>query len=334
MRVAGQSVLVRCDANGAVGLGHLSRCLSIALAIRTIDPDARILFCGDYGAFALQLLAHHRFERLEVPAMPCTAAGADTMQAASADCDLLLLDSYAIEQSFIDRLVRRRCRLAVLDDLQQLDLSQVDIVACFRAGAERHDYHAAQQALGPAYLPVRPELASLRDHHLALPRERPIERALVFLSGANPSIELLVDLVHCVRCCGLQVAYLTADGLALPDCNGAEPLPPTFDMHRYFGATDLLVCGGGISKYEAAYCGIANACLSLTALQDADTRAMAALDLTLDLGPAQPWDQQRVRQRLQGFLADPAQRARQRTAFETRLVSDGTERLARRLLAR
>src|SRR5882762_6476629 len=50
-------VAFRTDAGSAVGLGHLSRCLALAHALRNLGAESRVLIDGDHRALELALAA-------------------------------------------------------------------------------------------------------------------------------------------------------------------------------------------------------------------------------------------------------------------------------------
>ncbi|MBH1964884.1 MAG: hypothetical protein I8H77_11145 [Comamonadaceae bacterium] len=115
--------------------------------------------------------------------------------------------------------------------------------------------------------------------------------------------------------------------------NRAKYIPFTPAIESVYAQSDFVISGGGLTKYECAYAGITNACLSLTDLQDQDTREMAAQGLTLDLGPAETSEIARVRGRIHEFISDPEALSAQRRAFASKLDTEGPRRVAQALSA-
>ncbi|WP_123785210.1 hypothetical protein [Pseudazoarcus pumilus] len=326
-------LLFRCDGGQAQGLGHITRCLSLARTIREIAPLAHIAFWGQYDAFARTLLAQH-----DMPAWPSSppegnADGIEATHNVCADFDVLLLDSYAIDQDYINGLKKQPCKLALIDDDQRHDLSDADLVLCFRAGAETLTYGARHQLLGPAFMLVKPELRALRERNLGLPAHRCISRALIFLSGGHRAPELLPTVLGAFEGMGLEIAYLAPEEPRHASTAHARHLPLTPAIETLYANTDFVLCGGGLTKYECAYAGIPNACLSLTSLQNEDTRIMAAQGFTLDLGLASALHPERLRGQLAEFIRDETAQADQRRAFASKLDGDGPLRVARTLLS-
>lgn len=322
-------ILFRCDSGAETGFGHFSRCLNLARTLRGRSSASEVCFWGRYDDFSTGLLRHYGIERLTAPEQGCTAAELPATLAASEGFDALVLDSYGVEQAYLDALKGRRCRLAVLDDDQRHDLSGADLVICFRAGAEALKYGARREALGIGYLVVKPELREIREKNLAAPA-RAVRKVLVFLSGRDPGLRVLEGVLEAVSLPGLQVSYLAR---AAQPRVAARHLPLSPQVEAAYAQADFVVCGGGLVKYESAYCGLPNACLSLTALQDADTRVMAERQLTLDLGPLEAFEPARCARQVAAFLADPRAIGTQRDAFATKLTTDGSERVADLLLS-
>jgi UDP-2,4-diacetamido-2,4,6-trideoxy-beta-L-altropyranose hydrolase len=327
-------ILIRCDCDGSVGYGHFSRCLSLARVLRASARSAQVVFWGRYDAFAERTLRRYRMARLKLAARGYGERDAPAALSASRDFDLLLIDSYRPAQAYLDALSNRSCKLAVMDDRHALDLSRADLAICFRAGAERRPHGARREALGLRYLIVKPELRAIRRRNLAR-RPRPIRGALVFFSGREAGPAMLGKAVHATLLAlpEAQVRYITPDGRPLAGLARAQARGPRPDIERLYAEADLVVTGGGLVKYEAAYCGIPNVALSQTALQHQDTRVLAARHLTHDLGLAQGFDVAAVARRLARFADGSASLAAQRRAFGSAIDADGTRRLAATLLA-
>jgi spore coat polysaccharide biosynthesis predicted glycosyltransferase SpsG len=329
----GRRVLFRCDGTRTTGLGHLSRCIALARSLRLESPSASTLFWGHFDSFAKTLLAHYGLREMGMPPPPGNVNGLAATRETCIGYDTLVLDSYDLDQDYIDGLKHRPCRLALIDDDQRHDLSGANLVICFLASAQALNYGATHQFLGPSYLPVKPELRALRERNLALPIEHGIRRVLVFLSGGHMGENLLPAVLGALDLPATEVTYLAPTALAASRWQNASHVALTPDIESVYAQTDFVICGGGLTKYESAYCAIPNACLSLTTLQQADTQAMAAQNLTLDLGMAGDLDPRRLRRQIADFIGNPAARVVQRQAFASKLDSNGQGRVTRTLLS-
>lgn len=329
----GRRILFRCDGTKATGLGHLTRCIALARSLLAESPGTSCVFWGHFDNFANALLARYNLHEALQPPPQGNANGITATWEACLGFDTLVLDSYGLDQTYIDALKHRPCRLALIDDDQRHDLSGADLVICFLAGAQVLNYGARQQFLGPSYLPVKPEFHALRKRNLALPAERDIHRVLVFLSGGHMGENLLLPVLDALSLPAIELTYLASKALTPGHWAHAKHLPLTPDIESVYEQVDFVVCGGGLTKYESAFCAIPNACLSLTTLQHSDTLAMAAQDLTLDLGMASELDPSRLRSQLTGFISNPVAIVAQRQAFASKLDNEGQKRVAMALLS-
>ncbi|WP_156909489.1 hypothetical protein [Ottowia thiooxydans] len=294
-------------------------------------PHTQVTFWGHYDTLATQLLTQYGLATLALPVPPMDASGIARTREVCTSFDVLMLDSYDTQQSYIDGLKHSTCRLALIDDDQRRDLSGADMVICFRVGSENLDYGARHQLLGPTYLPVKPELYALRNHNLALEENRPIEQILVFLSGGSIGTKHLQSVLQALDFPGMQVSYLAPSELPFMASSRAKYIPFTPAIESVYAQSDFVISGGGLTKYECAYAGITNACLSLTDLQDQDTREMAAQGFTLDLGPADSAELSRLRRQIHEFISDPRALSAQRRAFASKLDAEGPRRVAQAL---
>ena len=60
-------LLIRCDANQRVGLGHFSRCLNIARSLKESNPNIYIKFCGEFNKFSISLLSQNNISYIFSP---------------------------------------------------------------------------------------------------------------------------------------------------------------------------------------------------------------------------------------------------------------------------
>src|SRR6266403_599071 len=173
-------VAFRTDAGSAVGLGHLSRCLALAHALRTLGAESRVLIDGDHRALELALAAG-----LEAPAV----ARADDPEATlelfgRLGASALVVDSYGFTPDDLAVFVAAGRPVAVFDDTANRELP-VDLVINGGVGSRALPYRGGPRTrylLGPSYLALRPEFAE------AAPRaiHDDVRRALVTIGGAAP----------------------------------------------------------------------------------------------------------------------------------------------------
>lgn len=322
-----EGFLYYCSGNAVVGRGHVTRCLSLARGVRAIRPRAGAAFCGSYDAFSRRLLGSHGFASLPAPK---DAAG---LARVAARFGTLIVDTYLFKQRDIDALSGAPFKLVVIDDFRSLDLSRADLVVNFAAGAERRSY-GAKAALGHRFIPLKPEFKRLRARNLRSPSAAPRE-AVVFLSGAKSASGPLTPLLRALDAVlgGARIRYVCDAPVRarFSGRNVVAHMKPDPAFERVLRSADLVVCGGGMVRYEAAYCALANASLGLNAGQDAETRELVRLGVTLSLGSSENFSEAGAARRLRRFLGDPAALRRQRAACRRAFDADSTLKLARRV---
>src|SRR5260370_19755624 len=147
-------VAFRTDAGSAVGLGHFSRCLALAHALRTLGAESRMLIDGDHRTLELAMAAG--FEASAV-------ARADDPEATLEWCgrlgaSALLVDSYGFTPDDLAVFVAARRPVAVFDDTANRELP-VDLVINGGAGARPLPYPGGPRTpdpLGPSSPALRP----------------------------------------------------------------------------------------------------------------------------------------------------------------------------------
>lgn len=272
-----------CHANEKTGLGHLSRCLQIALAIKKQLPAADITFWGEFGSFASQLLTKSEF----------------SIKSALSNNELknacLILDSYDLTQADIEHFVSSTKYLVKIDDFDDLDTSAIDLIVNFRLGFDNHLYQSKHQALGIKYFPFKAALTTIRDRNLKIRNQR-ITHIFIFIGGNDISNagEKLVQLID-KHLTNKKLYWVRAGNLETTlTCKNNEltMLPLTAEIEQYYQQADFFISGGGLSKYEVSFCGIPNASISQNSGQAQDSKIFDNYGLSYDLGITNELDEQ------------------------------------------
>lgn len=285
--------LFRCDADATSGFGHISRCLNIAREIQQLQPQAKISFMGNYSEFAQSLLVKFNFERI---AFKFTEANSNEVIEQAHAFTHLLVDSYFITQSFIDSACNKQFKFILLDDFcAHSDYTKVDLLLNFTIQAPSLAYNAKKCALGISYFPVKPELKVIRESKLEAANNK-IKKIALCLSAMPDYWPLEEELLKFADRAFSQVELklvTSRNDLLLwksENSNAFVQQKPGFEMEKLYSQSDFVLSGGGLVKYECAYCGVLNATLSLTAGVYADTQLFEKENLTFDIGTAFHFD--------------------------------------------
>lgn len=286
-------IVFRCDANEATGLGHLSRSLALAEALRRAGGEAR--FVGHWSGPAFTLLAAAGMESR--PAKFTTGTTADAAELARCvsveDADGACVDSYAIDAAWLANVAADGVAVVLIDDFARLsDYGDCAGVLNFTVDSPRLDYSGLateRRALGPNYFPARENLLRLR---LGTCRRVATVRSRILIAlGGGDRLGLTLPLYHSLRRLqpGVQVRALLPDGPARAGVEGlnVDDFPaPAGDLAAHYAWAEACVTGGGLVKYECAYLGLPLAIFSQTPEQQAETERFLAAGFGWDLAPA------------------------------------------------
>ena len=258
------TVALRCDGDERIGAGHVGRCLPIALALRRTGHD--VLFAGRYGGLAQRLLA-----AAELPTVPASRAAAGIPDEAGA----ALVDHYETADADIAAAAAARPVIALRDARATHDLGPARVL----------DYHldaaGGDGLLGPDFAPVDPRFVAAR---------RPLRtsgRALVALGGSAAGDGALPALVRGLLA-GTDLRVDVAGELAPERHPRVCHVGPLSGLAGELAACDLLVCGAGVTAYEAACAGVPAVLVVLADNQRRVGDAFAAAGLSAVLNGQRP----------------------------------------------
>jgi UDP-2,4-diacetamido-2,4,6-trideoxy-beta-L-altropyranose hydrolase len=320
-------LLVRCDADAAIGLGHAGRALSLAeeLAGRLgVTPR----FVSRQDPLLAQFLEGRGVDHVLVG-----GEGYDVqavLDAAEGDAAVVVSDSYELDAEALNAIDVAGLRHVVVDDFARLDAWPCDVVVNPNLGAEGNAYPGAKSvAAGPRYAPLRSAIRSIA--------ERPVEardagtRLLVCLGGGDwggRADDLLIAL-SALTAHGVEVRA-AVEGRALPA--GVDQVPRS-TLPAQLAWADVGVISGGVLKYEAAATGLPMLLLAAVAHQVGVAKAFASSGAGEYLGTLDAVDPAGVARRALALLRDREER--HRVALRSRELVDGrgAERVADLLLA-
>jgi spore coat polysaccharide biosynthesis predicted glycosyltransferase SpsG/RimJ/RimL family protein N-acetyltransferase len=254
------TVALRCDGDEVTGAGHVTRCLTIAHALRRAGKE--VVFVGGYGGVAERLLTLAGIEHRPASTAPAGLPG---------DITAAVVDVYATTDADLAEAARTRPVVAFRDARGGADAI---------APAIALDYHldagapAPRALLGPDFAPLDPALTAARRASRSGP-------ALVALGGSTAGAQAL----------GVLIDALLAETDAEVEVTGAlAPAPhprvrhlgPLPGLTGALAGTGALVCGAGVTAYEAACAGVPAVLVVLAGNQERVAGAFAGLAPILD----------------------------------------------------
>jgi UDP-2,4-diacetamido-2,4,6-trideoxy-beta-L-altropyranose hydrolase len=313
------SILFVCDAGPAVGGGHVMRCLTLAAALAQRGVETAFLASPAVEAVL--------------------AAFAPSMRRAEADGGFtaLAIDHYGLAADDHRRLAGGRPTL-VIDDLANRRLA-ADLVLDSGPSRTAADYAGlvpdpARLLIGPAYAPVRPQFAQLREAALLRRDEQqPVRRLLVSMGLTDVggvTAEVLRRLLPGLGGIAVDVA-VGGQAPSLPWllqlAEADERITvhvDTPDMARLTLQADAGIGAGGSTTWERCTLALPTLQVTLAENQRQAAAAVAASGAALvvdGLGPA--FDEAAAR-----LLADAALRLRLAQAAARLCDGRGADRVA------
>jgi spore coat polysaccharide biosynthesis predicted glycosyltransferase SpsG len=306
--MADRVVAFICDGDPMAGLGHVSRCVGLAEAwsergvrpvfVGPVDAAARLV---DAAGFAID------------PAVLDTAVHA------------VAVDSYRMSDAEIAAIAARHPVVCIDDFAARAAYPCVAVVNVTMHGEELEYPDGVPLVLaGPRHLIIRRSLREFRAAGNAVPADAPVDAVVVAIGGVDHhdlGARVVRALARVSEPPSVRVLVPSgAPSVALLDAvaghGRAAVLTGVFALAEMLAGTGAVISGGGLTKYEAAYAGVATAVLSQTAEQDHDTERFAALGLGLDLGPAAADGDDAIAAAIDRFVTD---RAYRRALVETSL---------------
>lgn len=311
-------VVVRTDASASSGLGHLTRCMTLAQTLQ--DHGAEVWFaCAELpethelrlqeAGFGTILMGSSTAGTTEPartlgPGRPSVSPQVvdqdidasrmiDALHDLPAPVHWIVVDHYGIDARWESRLRPHTERLMAIDDLADRR-HDCDLLLDQNLGSEGLARYADLIAshctalLGPRYALLRREFLAAREH--AQPRGGPLRRLLVSFGATDPTDET-VKALKVLRSLGLS--DLRVDVMApssghndrvaaiARDMPGVRVHGWTDAMAQLMVESDLALGAGGSSSWERCYLGLPSVTVIVAENQRHATRALADAGATV-----------------------------------------------------
>lgn len=326
---------MRVDCNESTGYGHLSRCLSLARHLRAA-ANVDVRFVGEIYGFGEQLLRQYG-----IPWTASRSVGLDEPSMSSwVAADLVIVDSYEASEAYLETVAARAGALMVIADFSPHPRRAADLVLDFTVQAESRTYGSTRSLLGPKWYAPKPEFVPLRKARLEHTPSVP-ERILLVPGGSWRQGAMVNAVMGALEAVGrpLQVRLLGdsvtrpagPEGLVTLECMRPGP-----EIETHFAWADLVVTGGGLTKYETAFCAVPNASVSTTEKQLEDSRRLHSIGLTNELLPKDGADEspaERLVPPLRRLLASSAAARQVRQSSRRHFRSESGTLLAKEVLS-
>lgn len=270
---------VLCNANADVGYGHFFRCLFLVNEWQRLTSQSAQWFgdIDDHLHIHCASVNKHDWE---------TAI----LQVSRSTPSIVLCDSYLINERHVSDLAMHN-KVIAINDFGEFAFGNALAVINFTVSANGYAYTSKHRLLGPQYFLCHPSLDAVRAQNID--SDTPFEIAsgniLIAMGGFDRhqiGEQLAMRLGKAFPAANITLLGKYAD---VPNCSlpaNVETIAHTDRMDRLFQRANLVISGGGLIKYESAYCGVVNVVLAQTDEQMQESQQFKALNLCETYGMA------------------------------------------------
>lgn len=313
--------VVRVDASPEIGLGHATRAFALAAELRR--------------QYAAETVVVARDDELLRPFVDASGAswiratgrgyGVDEVLAVLDLGDVVVSDTYELDEHALDAIAASGARHLVVDDFGDLTRWPCDVVVNPNVGAESIAYPGAGAVLvGPRFALLRPEVLAAAE-----PSEGRRSGILVCLGGGDWPPESQ-PLLEALGSRAAQEVRVTTRG-AVPEPLVAVP-PEQLPTELRRSSAGLL--SAGVVKYEAALCGLPAVLVAVVQHQERIGELFAATGSAVYGGSIGATDPSELAERVLALAGDDTAQQRLRRAGRALVDGRGAERAVRQVLAR
>ncbi len=315
-----------CDASNSMGLGHYSRCKRIAKAIAN-ETKSKISFAGVIRDELQQELRSANWNYQDCHAHELNQLDANPHSIA-------IIDSYTITDTALKSINKSFGATVFIDDFNRSDFSETDLVVNFRFGFDVSVYGSQTGCYGLEFFPADQEMIDVRNAQLLSETSNPIFSILLYI-GALPlssiqntinAIDANINGANIIIVSGLHhgIKGLTSSS------NTITMTPLAASLTKLIADANVVICSGGLIKYEAGFCITPNACINQTIDQYDDTVILANENLTYNFG-LEAGDDSLYRNMMKEFFSPKCQRE-QRIAMKHHYDSASTLNIAKAII--
>jgi UDP-2,4-diacetamido-2,4,6-trideoxy-beta-L-altropyranose hydrolase len=358
-----ERVVIRVDASVEMGIGHLTRCMTLANGLAADGARVSFVMRAQAAAFSglvdaggYQLVLLEDSEPGNHGRDPADSAYAswlpvswqrDAEQTREAidglgETDWLIVDHYALDARWERVLQRPGLRILAIDDLANRPHDCAVLLDQNLAQGMETRYQPLVPAtcrclLGPRYALLRPEFA--RQRRSLAPRSGAVNRILICFGGTDPSNETGKALGAVRRLSFAAPAVDVVIGRGNPNADlvarqcremkGATLHQGADNMAELMARADLAIGAGGVMSWERCCLGLPTVAVDIAANQVGALTALAATGALVHLGAAASVSEAAMAHALDSMLGNAERLQRMNEAALALVDGEGTERVRR-----
>lgn len=335
-------LVIRADADGVIGTGHVMRCLALAQEWR--QQGGEVVFLGriDSEYLRRRIIAEGCFLQTLTATHPDSADLTEVgswLDEQEEKAAWLVLDGYHFDTNYHDAILAKDLSLLVIDDYAHLPEYHADILLNPNAHAGEFTYTTLPDTLrllGSRYAPLR------REFYQAVQQQRKViaegRRILVTMGGADLDnvsgkvVDALLAMQRSELEIKIVVGPLNPHRAALSaQMSGAsfalELLEPVAEMAPIMQWADLTISAAGSTCWELAALGVPMLVTVLADNQERVAASLAANGAAVNVGWFHSWQPEHLATVIDELLADQGRRRQMGECGQSLVDGRGCERL-------
>ncbi|MDC1051156.1 hypothetical protein OAQ76_00350 [bacterium] len=284
-------------------MGHFSRCKRIAAMLEKLSHSkSKINFVGNITKELQQDVDLQGWHYFFSQNFECKGFQKDA---------IAIVDSYEISNASLKVINRHFEKSIFIDDFNRHDFSETDLVINFRFDFDYKSYSVLRGCFGPDYFPadhqmIETRFNALKNLHSNNPQK--IKTILLYMGALSDEVcQKVID--QCDELAtGLTLILPTGPFFDRGDLrsknNNLNILALQASLSSILSQADIVLCSGGLIKYEAGFCLKPNACINQTEDQQSDTNLLEQKGLTMDFGMENDLinSQNKLREKMSAFF--------------------------------
>lgn len=304
-------ILCLCDGGYDIGLGHVSRTLSIAEAFA--ESGWQPEFTGRLHDGSDNMVRAAGFKTSIREMITGTEDPEDTVRICrSLAVAAQMVDSYSLRPGYL-RKIGRAAPILLIDDYGDLDEYPCATILNPGLNPGNRGYPVEVPLLtGPGFIPLRRAFRSLRAKMRV--RAENVQRVLVSLGGGDHK-QMTKRVVRVLKTLGVSLTLRVVVGQAYSGLTalvkdvsafapGSRVLVQLPDLAEEMASADLCILAGGSTKYEAAYLGVPCLAIPINESQRPETELFDDLGLAINCGLADELSDETLARKVNGMLKD------------------------------
>ncbi|MFH0737914.1 MAG: UDP-2,4-diacetamido-2,4,6-trideoxy-beta-L-altropyranose hydrolase [Candidatus Micrarchaeota archaeon] len=334
----------RVNANFNTGSGHLQRCLSLASGLKETEPSYEIFFLTSESSEYSEKINAAGYAHIDLGRITSSYHDAETTSDAIGKhgIDILIVDSYAMDEGYLESIKEQVSLLVVFDDYMHLKMYHAHIIVNPNIYAHTLDYPCDGDTallLGADYAQLRKEFDDYQESERSNPDNA--KHILVTFGGSDLRGGTILTVKALKRLdkrflATLIIGKAFRDGEALAREIGLDPrfmiLQDVPDMAKRMATADIAVASPSTTFYELMLFRIPSILITQADNQEMIAHYAGMNGLAVCLGDISKVDPANLGKVLDRLIGDKTERDRMSARIDGLVDGMGRFRLAEEIL--